>query len=154
MITIKGIFYLDNSHNYDYNWVMKPRLLYLCIACLSLTLGGIYYLLFTCGTYLHSALYYLFPATVDVFPISCNNGVVRYYLADFLWALSLCSFLLAIFIPKKKGKIIIGTAVALYGLLWELLQHFGIISGTGDLFDILMYLLAAFAVTIIKIKGE
>ena len=74
------------------------------------------------------------------------------YLPDFLWALALSCSLHAVFLPKGKGVIVCaGTALAA-GILWELMQVCGIVTGTGDGVDVLMYLCGGLVSVIINLK--
>ena len=77
---------------------------------------------------------------------------VKYYLADYLWAVALSCGLHLIFSPKVKGSCICTTIVLLYGLTFELSQYCGFISGTGDLWDVLMYILAGISVNILNLS--
>jgi len=76
--------------------------------------------------------------------------VVKFHLVDYLWALSLSCGLHLIFCPDLKGSLFCTLTVALYGGLFELLQSLGVISGTGDWFDILGYILAGITVNILN----
>ena len=70
---------------------------------------------------------------------------LRYYLPDMLWAFSLCCCLQAIFLPDQLGTVICGVTAASFGVVWELLQVIGVVQGTGDGVDVVMYFLAAVA---------
>ncbi|MBE5928817.1 MAG: hypothetical protein E7267_05545 [Lachnospiraceae bacterium] len=80
----------------------------------------------------------------------CN--VYKFYLPDFLWGFSLSCGLIAIHNPSKKGVFICASFAFLCGCLWELLQYFAVLSGTGDIHDIIMYLLASAICIIINLK--
>ena len=75
---------------------------------------------------------------------------VQFYLQDFLWGFGLSCGLQTIFLPDKWGRGISCLVAIACGVLWELLQTFGIVGGTGDWLDILMYFLAGIASLKIK----
>lgn len=80
------------------------------------------------------------------------SAFLKFYLPDFLWALSLGCGLIAVNNPKHIGIIGCSFASFLCGLIWELLQYYQIIKGTGDIHDIIMYFLASTVCIIINIK--
>ena len=133
---------------------MSKSIYFTVFSAASLLLGGIIYILFRENTYIAGVFDYswLEPVRNCISVLSCD--FIKYYLPDFLWSLSLCGFLIAIFAPKLVGAIICGATAVLCGTLWEFLQCLGICSGTGDVFDIVMYLAAACVAVIISIKGK
>lgn len=68
----------------------------------------------------------------------------RNYAADFLWLLSF-EFALAPFFkelfPKRYAAALFSVCTAA-GALFELLQRLGVFGGTGDIFDVIVYLAA------------
>lgn len=79
-------------------------------------------------------------------------GFLKYYLPDYLWGVALACGLHAIFNPKAKESLICTVVVVLLGALYEVLQWFGIISGTGDIVDVVLYALAGATVNVINYK--
>ena len=77
--------------------------------------------------------------------------LVRSYLADLLWMISFSFFIQ--FVMDFRGKrIYLLFLCSSIGLLYELLQYLGIVSGTADWFDVLTYLLGCgFTIVFIKI---
>lgn len=70
---------------------------------------------------------------------------ISFYLPDFLWAYSL-TFMLALFCEHRLS----GVISSLFGVVWEIMQRIGAVSGTFDMIDILMYITASmFAVLIL-----
>ena len=120
------------------------------LAVLSLTLGGLLYILFRPNTYLAvfcsniPVVSYMQSLLADV-----HIPFFAYYFVDFLWGLSLCSGLIALHNPEIKGKIGCAAVALAWGSLWELLQRLDVVGGTGDWMDVFMYLLAAFVGLII-----
>lgn len=76
----------------------------------------------------------------------------KFYLPDFLWVFSLSCGLIAIYNPSIKGILVCAAVAFLYGCVWELLQYVGVLSGTGDIHDIIMYFLADAICIIINLK--
>ena len=129
----------------------------IAISIISLFLGGSIYVLYRENTYISNFieefinLLYIRSAFK---PFECD--FIKYYLPDYLWALSLISGLNALTTTKRK-ILKICLFVVLLGFVWEALQFFNILSGTGDISDILMYLAAATTAVIINFsnnKGE
>lgn len=70
-------------------------------------------------------------------------GFFRYYVPDFLWGLSLGCALVAVCKPDKEKIWTYGLISFGCGCVWELFQLTGVIHGTGDVWDVVMYFLAA-----------
>lgn len=120
----------------------------LFVGSTSLLAGGLLYICFRERTYFARLVSWM-DAVADLQTAcrSVRSDFLRYYLPDFLWGVSLGSFLQAINLPKKWGVLICGVVVLLLGSSWELMQLLGVASGTADILDVLMYL-AAGAVTV------
>ena len=113
---------------------MSNRQKYLLIAAACLLPGGLCYILLGKETHIAQLFYTPMHANLPVF--------FRSYLPDLLWGLSLSMCLMAVYDPRLPGCILCAVCAFVCGCLWELLQYTGAISGTGDLLDIGMYLLA------------
>ncbi len=125
-----------------------------CCIC-ALFAGAALYILLRPDTYIATALArfdFLVQLQDKLKYIDCD--FLRFYFPDFLWAFSLSCSLQAIFAPMKTGTFLCCIAALLCGTVWELFQYFGVIKGTGDWVDVLMYALAAFASVIIQIKEK
>ena len=144
-----GIFYLDNSHNYDYNIAMNQKRKHIIffnivISSVSLVFGGTLYVLFRKTTIISEMV----ESWVDLSAVRSamlffSNKFTKYYLPDYFWGLSLTFGLYSI-MPYWHFNILWPAVISfLCGLLWELLQFFDWVSGTGDFIDILLYLSAA-----------
>ncbi len=84
-----------------------------------------------------------------------ENPFLKFYLPDYLWALSFNGWLHIILKPREKGSFVCSAAVAVFGAGFEILQYFGIIKGTADIIDILLYVLAVATIKIIyTTKGK
>lgn len=132
---------------------MSKRTANVILSVLTLLLGGLIYLLLRETSIIAVALMH-FPG---IQPLqSCVSSFhfyfLEYYFVDYLWGLSLCSGLVSIHTPRKKGLIICAAATLVCGSLWEVLQYVGVVTGTGDWMDAIMYLLAAVTSLIFNYK--
>lgn len=132
---------------------MSKRACFFLMSLLFLGFGAMIYILFRPNT--HIAVICdsiidldLFRQSVSIF--GCN--FLKFYLPDLLWGLSLSLGMYAIFLPNLKQKIVLSVIVLLCGVVWEILQWTGIIGGTGDIIDIIMYLSASILAVIINFK--
>ena len=78
----------------------------------------------------------------------------KFYFPDFLWSFALACAFIALFLPGKKGLAACSGFSLFCGLCWELFQTLGVVNGTGDFLDALMYLAAAVLAFVINIKGD
>lgn len=131
---------------------MKAKCFF-AVSLSSLLLGGMIYLLFRPHTYIALIVsnYIQFDRITECLRWM-NCGWVKFYLADYLWALSLSGGLHLIFQPDRRGTVWCALTVISYGGIYELLQQLNWISGTGDLWDLLMYILAALTANILNLS--
>ena len=131
---------------------MSTRKVYCFLSLFSLALGTCIYILFRENSYIGiiTGSFQIIHHTRELAkPLS--SAFIKFYFPDFLWGFSLCCGLLAIYVPNIKGCLIcVGTTFSC-GCVWELLQSIGFVSGTGDLYDMLMYFLAGVLCIIINI---
>lgn len=81
------------------------------------------------------------------------GDLMRFHIPDFLWAFALSCGLQAVFVISKTAEILsCALAAFVCGVIWETLQYAGVVSGTADWLDILMYFLAVFASILINTK--
>lgn len=129
---------------------MAKRRKYLYLSLIALAVGLCVYVIFKENSYLHLMAERLLGVS---FGLHTDCEFVNYHLCDFLWAFSLTCGLIFILGPERR-PVCAGIA-SLYGLAWEVLQQYGIVSGTGDWLDVQIYLLASLlAVIIFRKKGE
>ena len=133
---------------------MSKRAFFILLGTLSLIIGGAIYLLFRENAYITIFFGTNFLARIRETVSFLSVQIVNFYFVDFLWGLSLCAYLLAIFAPKGAGIFFCGIVAFLCGTGWELLQFTGVVSGTGDVLDIIAYLVAAIIAVIIFLKGK
>ena len=132
---------------------MSKRAGFIIISLLFLGFGAMIYILFRPNT--HIAVTCNSIVNLDILRRSVSIlgcDFFKFYLPDLLWGLSLSIAMFAIFLPNLKQKIIISVIVFLCGVFWEILQWMGIVSGTGDILDIVMYLVAALFAVMINLK--
>ena len=156
ILSIKYKISLDNSHKYDYNSIMKKEkyiVLFSVLSFISLFVGMIIYLFYRENSYISIYLHSLLnvPYLPDLLGLG-NNKFIRFYFVDYLWVFSLSCGLHCVFIPRMTGSLIITAVVFLYGSIYEILQFYAIIDGTGDILDVLLYALAGITVNIINLQ--
>lgn len=83
-----------------------------------------------------------------------TNDFCAFYLPDLLWALSLGCAIQGACLPTGKGKLYCVLTGFLWGVLWELGQWSGVISGVGDYWDLLMYLLGSALSLLFNLEGD
>ncbi len=134
---------------------MKNRVFYTITSIILLCCGGLLYIIFRENTYI-AEIFSVLPA-INVLQKSASNiklEFFKYYLQDFLWAVSLNLALFIVIEPTFKQGVICSVITFLFGTLWEILQYLEIISGTSDICDILMYFMATIFAILIFIKKE
>lgn len=136
---------------------MSKRSQNVLLAVTSLIFGGMIYLVLRPNTQI-SKLFQSFSINISLQTPkdSCVFTFLEYYFVDFLWCFSLCCSLVAVFLPRKRGVMTCSAIGVAWGILWEMLQYIGIANGTGDIFDIIAYLLAGIICILAnkKFKGE
>ena len=100
----------------------------------------------------------MLPVELRFQQINCDNSILYTFLkdygADFLWAISFTFVVQSILMLKAKSVYWL-LFTTLLGVAVEVMQLFGIINGTFDLYDILAYFLGSLiSVIIIKIGGK
>ena len=129
----------------------KKNIIFGCVGFGSLIIGLFIYLIFRENTYVAkfvSAMVNL-KFLREVF-LPFENDFIKYYLADYLWCLSLSCGLHIIFLPDMKKSIVLTIISFIFGIAYECLQKFNIINGTVDKIDIILYLLASLTVNLIN----
>lgn len=145
MLTNECICVTISSVNTKMN---KNKLRFLSISLISLFIGASIYVLFRKDTYIAK----LINGYIKTPSITCQSPIIYIltcHITDALWGFALTFSLSIIFSP-----ILSALMAFLYGLLWELCQKYNIISGTYDIIDILMYLLASFSASTIIYKSN
>ncbi len=123
------------------------------VGCMvSLAIGACIYILFRENTYISKIAASLVELEKirRVFAI-VNIPLIKYYIVDFLWAFSFSCCIHLIVNSSIKNELVCSGVVAIYGLIYETMQWCNVISGTGDIVDVLLYLLAALAVNILNL---
>ena len=133
----------------------KNQIRFLTIGGIALLLGGAIYIFLRPSTYIARLIpeYSWLKTLREQLQWQWLN-FLRFYFADYLWAFSLCCGLHLLFQPKRIGSFLCAGITATYGAVLEFLQFFNIISGTGDVWDILMFILAGLTAVIINKKKE
>lgn len=129
----------------------RRRNILLCVG--GLMVGGVVYILFRENAYI-SELFNELPLILFIrSALGSRIGIwISFYLPDCLWGFSLACGIQAICQPKRGGLFISAFTAFVCGLIWELLQWGNLVSGTGDLWDVLMYFLGSTLTIFINIK--
>lgn len=133
---------------------MSYRVKNLILMIAALLTGCLLYMLFRPETYITKMVAKIIPMNINLTAESFIGIVCSYYLPDFLWAFSLSCGLCALSSETKKCIRNCCYIGFLSGLIWEIAQRTQLISGTGDMVDVLMYLLGALMCRIINKKGN
>lgn len=133
--------------------LIKKHSYFLILGFFSLFIGFLIYSIFRENTY----IFEMANTTVPLEKLKgalgfLDNEFIKFYLPDYLWALSLSSYLNVIFNYKKKYTFLCTLIVFIFGAAYEFMQYIGVINGTGDVVDIFLYLLAGITVNIINFK--
>ena len=78
-------------------------------------------------------------------------GLLAWYLPDYLWMLALALAFFAVTAPRRRHLWMWAVGLTLYGGGWELTQYFGIVSGTADRLDSLLYMMAVCTAVMINL---
>lgn len=132
---------------------MSRRITFAAASFGSLAVGAIIYVLFRPNSYI--AIFVDSMMDIGILRQALatgSNDLLKFYFPDFLWTLSLCFCLYAVFDPMNKG-IIISSLVAFFcSAAWELMQLLDLVGGTGDIIDVIMYLLAGICAASLSLK--
>ena len=109
-------------------------LIFNCI--ISLFAGILIYALFKRGTYFNNLIQHFISLPFYMVNTMVGKAILNWG-CDFLWAY-LLNFALALILKPFNRTILLSSLLAFSaGFLFEILQYFGIFSGTYDFFDIL-----------------
>ena len=115
-----------------------------------LLLGLIFYLLLNEDAFVSKIVFDIIP--IQSFSES-NNAfvkVLRNFGADFLWSVSFTMIIqIILWLDKKKTFFLL--FCSLLGIIYELMQCFGVAAGTADILDMIVYVMGSlFAIIIIQ----
>lgn len=134
---------------------MSRRVVNYLAGFLSLLLGFVLYLLFRENTYVSELFAWLpFIENVRQMTGGMECDFLRFYFPDYLWGLSLGCFLQGVFDGSGKGAQMCALAAFSCGVVWEIMQWIGIVKGTADMLDVLMYFLAGVTCLIFNCKEK
>lgn len=128
---------------------MNKRTIYISLCIFSLCLGGIIYITLKPSSYISIFIQEIIPLSTNlIYEYETTSlNFIKYYFPDFLWSFSLyCA--LSIISNTNKMLLINGFIVFVIGVSWEFCQKAGIVPGTGDCIDIIMYLLSVLIILI------
>lgn len=124
----------------------------------TLRLLGILFLLIGISVYLffQQESRFLSPwlSFLNIRKIDIENPTLRLlvcdHLADFCWSSAFVFFVQSVLVLNKKQAVYLLSCCGL-GAAFELMQYFGIVSGTADILDMLAYFLGALTAVMIII---
>lgn len=128
---------------------MRRKVIVLIISIVLLVLGLLLYLLLNREAFVSRILLKIFPIQIN-FSESFGIKILRGYGADFLWSVSFTLIIQLIVWAEKKSLGLL-LFCSLLGILYEIMQCFGITTGTADIVDVIVYILGSlFAILIIQ----
>ena len=131
---------------------MKRKWILLVISTVLLVLGLLLYLLFNREAFISRVFLEIIPIHIS-FNDSFGIRILRGVGADFLWSVSFALIVQAIvWIEKKKTGLLV--FCSLLGIVYELMQCFGITPGTADIVDVIVYILGSLFAILIILGGK
>ena len=127
---------------------MRKRLFWVLCSVFGLIIGAVLYGLYRQDTHVGKFVGNIFGISLPV-----DNGFsvcAAYYLPDYLWMFSMACALFAVRLPNGKQTICLCCLAILVGVAWELMQMWGVISGTADIHDVILYSMAVITAAIIS----
>ena len=123
------------------------------IVILALVIGALMYIVLRENTYI-AKIFCDNHLVADIRELLDNDGWYKAscYLPDFLWGLGLTCGLILVSEPSRLGCFYCALVTILCGLVWESLQILHLVFGTGDIWDVFMYISAATIGFLINIK--
>lgn len=121
------------------------RIKYFIFGLSALLVGTVIYWLFRPSTHISKLLSVLIPFKISPLGEFVGSSFLKFYFVDYLWAFSFSCWLRCIFHDKHKNFMI----VSITGALFELMQTLGMVQGTGDVCDCLLYILAVISVNML-----
>lgn len=128
---------------------MKKKAI-LLLTSIALLLGGLFlYLLFNDKAYISRVLSELIPIQT-IKKQSLAIIILSSFGADLFWSMSF-TMIVQFIVWFKKRKTYLLCVCSLLGIVYELMQCFGIVPGTADVLDGIIYILGSlFAILIIQ----
>lgn len=125
------------------------RVKYFILAAVVLFAGLLIYLIYRPNSYISKLVLRLIPLYIPKNPPLAGRRFLRFYIADYLWAFGLSCCLRCILTDKSQKKLCFAIT-SFMGIIYEFMQCFDIIPGTGDICDCVLYLLAGLTVSILN----
>ena len=130
--------------------LLIQKLKYFLLGLVAIVLGLLIYLIFRPNTYVSVSMKMFLKIDMPVEFSNYNVPFLKYYFADYLWAFAFSCWLRCILFDVRKRDDLCFFIVGITGILYEFMQFFGVVSGTGDIYDCLLYLLAGWTVNILN----
>ena len=121
------------------------------LACVvSLGIGALIYVLFGNGTYIFDFVQSFL--SFETVALSDELSFMRFYFADYPWALSLACSLVLVFGEGSRRVILAVSISVAFGIIWEIFQELQVVNGTSDIWDVVAYFVAGVTAIIINLK--
>ncbi len=135
---------------------IRQRIILSIIGFSALVIGLILYIMCNHSTHITALVFSLFPALNSLKPEAGIPIILQCWGADYLWMFAFTLFVQVV-IDFRHSKKFFLLLCPLLGVLFELLQHYHLITGTADIGDIFAYLLgstSALAVVLLQRGGN
>lgn len=129
----------------------KKRVILGCLALGMLLLGLILYLLLNKDAIISKVMHNYFSIKSTYYSDNVLIILLRNYGADLLWSASFTLIVQSIILFDKKRSYLLLLS-NLLGVIYELMQRFGIATGTADILDVIVYIIGSL-LAIIIIQG-
>lgn len=130
----------------------KKKIILFSDSVATLFLGLLLYLLFNRNAYVSTVLL----RVISVPEISSENFLIkllRGYGADLFWSSSFTLIIqIIVWFPKKKLPLLL--FCSLLGVLYELLQYVGLVTGIADIGDVIVYIFGSLLALSIILGGK
>ena len=124
-----------------------------CLALFMLLLGLVLYLFLNREAYISKVIYDIVPIKSSFFSDNIFVKILRNYGADLLWSASFTMIIQTILLCDKKRSYFLILS-SLLGVFYELMQRFGITTGTADIVDVIVYIIGSLLAIIIIQGGK
>lgn len=128
---------------------MKKRLILLGGSLTALLAGALDYGFFRQDTHIGRLVAQLLGVEEEI--RGRYYGILAWYLPDYLWMLALSLMIFAITDLQRYGVTVWSLVLMLYGCGWELAQYVGLVSGTADWLDVILYIMAVCTAVMINL---
>ncbi len=131
--------------------LFERRVKYFLLGLIAIFIGFFIYLIFRPNTHISKLVSQFLGFDMSGRFKNIDAFFIKFYFADYLWAFAFSCWLRCVFIDESERRLCV-LIVSLAGISYEIIQFLGVFSGTGDIWDCLLYILAAWTVNILNIN--